>query len=313
MLTRKDLEKIQRDTGFNIDILEKTYHLTRILQQIQQTEILSKNLTLKGGTALNFLYLDLPRLSIDIDFNYTGAIHRDYMKTTRPFIDQSIRTLGELLGYTVKEKDSSYILSRYDFQYITVRNTKDHIKIETNYLDRLLISDINTKKFLSIFTDISVFSVSTYSLEELAAQKIKACIERAEPRDIYDLSCLSKQSLTSRKTRKYVAVYYCMIEKDKTTDVVKRIEIYDLEKLRQELKQFIRNNEQLDVENIRRDAAEFLKEMLSFTTKEQQFVDSFYKEQKIIPELLFKDKPMLIDHPALLYQLEKLKKKQNGR
>jgi len=309
MITRNDLEKIQRDTGFNSDLLEKSYHLARIFQQIQKTEILSKNLTLKGGTALNFLYLDLPRLSIDIDFNYTGAVPRDYMKAARPFIDQSIRTVGEFLGYRVKEKDSSYILSRYDLQYTTIRNTKDHVKIETNYLDRLPIGEIKTKKFLSIFTDIHAFSVSTYSLEELAAQKIKACLERAEPRDLYDLSCLSKQSLSLRKTRKYVAVYYCMIEKEKTIDVVKRIETCDSEKLQQELKQFIRNSEQLDAENIRRDAVIFLKEMLSFTTKEKQFIDLFYKKQKIVPELLFKDKPLLIDHPALLYHLEKLKKK----
>jgi hypothetical protein len=50
--------------------------------------------------------------------------------------------------------------------------------------------------------------------------------------------------------------------------------------------------------------------MLSFTVKEQQFIDTFHKEQKIVPELLFKDKPNLTHHPALIYQLELLKKKK---
>ncbi|MGF3585322.1 MAG: nucleotidyl transferase AbiEii/AbiGii toxin family protein [Thermoplasmatota archaeon] len=189
---------------------------------------------IEGWNSTQFsLYLDIPRLSIDIDLNYIGATHRNFMRATRPFIEQSIQALGEHLGYTVKEKDSSYILSRYDFKYTTVRNTKDHMKIETNYLDRLPIGEIHTKKFPSIFTDVPAFSVSTYSLEELTAQKIKACIERAEPRDIYDLSSLSKQSLNSGKTRKYVAVYYCMIEEGETIDAVKRIETFDLEKIRQ--------------------------------------------------------------------------------
>jgi len=310
MLTGKDLEKIQRNTGFDIDLLEKTYNITRILQQIQKTELLSKNLTLKGGTALNLLYLDIPRLSIDIDLNYIGATHRNFMRASRPFIEQSIQLLGEHLGYTVKEKDSSYILSRYDFKYTTVRNTKDHIKIETNYLDRLPIGEIQIKKFPSIFADIPAFSVSTYSLEELTAQKIKACIERTEPRDIYDLFSLSKQPLNLGKTRKYVVMYYCMIKEEKTIDAVKRIKTFDLEKIRQELRQFIRNNKQLNTENIRKNAADLLEEMLSFTKKEQQFVDIFYKEQKIIPELLFKDKSILTDHPILLFRLNSIKKKK---
>jgi len=313
MVTRRTLEKIQRNLGFTLDFLEKTYHLTRILHKIQQTEILAKNLTLKGGTALNFLYLDLPRLSIDIDFNYTGAIPRNFMKAARPFIDQSIQVVGDHLGYTVKEKDSSYILSRYDLRYTTVRNTKDHVTIEINYLDRLPIGDSNTKKFVSLFPDLPTFSVPTYSLEELTAQKIKACIERTEPRDIYDVSLLAAQLLNTGKTRKYVAVYYCMIEEDKTTNVLQRIEAYDLKKLRQELRQFVRNTEQFDAENIRKNAVEFLTKMVSFTTKEQQFIETFYTKQNIIPELLFKEKPLLIDHPSLLFRLNSLKKKQHRR
>jgi predicted nucleotidyltransferase component of viral defense system len=312
MLNRRDFEKIQQKTGFNLDLVEKTYHLTRVLNEMQKIESLSKNLTLKGGTALNFLYLDIPRLSIDVDLNFTGSTEREDMKTTRPIITQLIQTMGGKLGYDIKEKDSSYIISRHNLQYTTLRNTKDHIKIEINYLDRIPIDKIRTKKFPSVFTDIPLFSVPTYSLEELTAQKIKACIERTAPRDIFDVSCLSQQNIAMTKTRKYTAVYYCLIEKDKTTDVLERIEDYDLEKIHQELRQFIRDNEQFNAEKIRKSATDFLKQMLSFTGKEQQFIDMFHKEQKIVPELLFKDKLILTHHPALIYQLELLKKKQTS-
>lgn len=312
MLNRRDFEKIQQKTGFNLDLVEKTYHLTRVLNEMQKIESLSKNLTLKGGTALNFLYLDIPRLSIDVDLNFTGSTEREDMKTTRPIITQLIQTMGGKLGYDIKEKDSSYIISRHNLQYTTLRNTKDHIKIEINYLDRIPIDKIRTKKFPSVFTDIPLFSVPTYSLEELTAQKIKACIERTAPRDIFDISCLSQQNIAMTKTRKYTAVYYCLIEKDKTTDVLERIEDYDLEKIHQELRQFIRDNEQFNAEKIRKSATDFLKQMLLFTGKEQQFIDMFHKEQKIVPELLFKDKLILTHHPALIYQLELLKKEQTS-
>ena len=313
MLSRRDFEKIQRETGFNLDLLEKVYHLTRILYAIQQEELLSKNLTLKGGTALQFLYLGLSRLSIDIDLNYTGSIAKEDMLEIRPSIEKSIINLGQTLRYNVKERDSSYILSRHSFQYSTIRNTKDHIKIEINYLDRLPLGINETKKFPLMFPDIPIFSVATYSLEELIAQKTKASIERSEPRDTYDLYCLSKQNTDINKTRTYATVYYCMSKPEKLTDIIKKIREFDLEKIRQEIRQFIRSDEKLDAEKIRNNAADFMKLILSFTDDEKKFIEAFYKERKIIPEFLFKEKSKLEGHPTLLHMLHELEMKRDSK
>jgi len=310
MLRRTDFEKIQRKTGFNLDLLEKAYNLTRVLQAIQNHDIMKINLSLKGGTALNFLYLDFTRLSIDIDFNYIGKIAKEDMLETRPVVENHIKTIGEKLGYETKTKGQSYILSRHSLKYTTIRNTKDHIKVEINYLDRLPIDGSIIKSFPSIFPDISTFPVTTYSLEEITAQKIKACLERSEPRDIYDLYCLSKQKMDVTKVRKYAAVYYCMSKQDKLIDIKKRIGEYDLEKIRQEIQQFIKSDKKLDARKIRKDTAEFLKQILFFTDKEQRFIDTFYKERKILPELLFKDKSTIAQHPTLLHRLNELEKKK---
>lgn len=304
MLSRSNFEKIQRETGFNLDLLEKVYHLTRVLNEIQESEVMRDNLTLKGGTALNFLYLDISRLSIDIDFNFTGKIAKEDMIEIRPAIKKAIISLGENLGYDVEESSSSYILSRHRLRYTTIRGTKDHIKIEINYLDRLPIGDIVTRNFPSIFPDITLFPLTTYSLEEIAAQKTKACIERTEPRDIFDLYSLSKQKMILEKARQYASVYYCMCKESKTKDILKKIEENDLEKIEQEIRQFIRNVDKFDAEKIQKDAVDFLGQILSFTEKEQDFIDTFYKKRKIVPETLFKNKSMIAKHPALLYRLD---------
>lgn len=308
MLNKRDFEKIQRKTGFNLDLLEKSYHLTRLLNQMQKNKILAESLTLKGGTALNFLHLDMSRLSIDIDFNFTGAIERDDMIKLRPPIEKSIITLGENLGYNVKNRGSPYMLSRYSLHYTTIRNTKDLIKIEINFLDRLPIGNIVTKKFPSLFLDITLFQVKTYSLEEIAAQKMKACLERSEPRDIYDLYCLSKQKMDINKTRKYFAVYFCMIKEGKKENLAETIEGYALEKIKQEIQQFIKTDKALDAAEIRKDAAEFLHQILSFSDQEQHFIKTFYDKRKINAGLLFKDKPTIEQHPVLLYKLNEMKK-----
>ncbi len=97
MLRRRDCEGIQRDTGFGLDMLEKLYHLTRILQAICSKEVLHSNLTLKGGTALNPMYLDTARISIDLDFNFTGSVEREVMKALRPKVEAAMTTLSRQL------------------------------------------------------------------------------------------------------------------------------------------------------------------------------------------------------------------------
>jgi len=73
---RKYFESLSEKTGFQKDILEKVYRLISLLKGIQEDGFLRKIPVLKGGTAINFLYFKLPRLSIDIDLNYVSLCLR---------------------------------------------------------------------------------------------------------------------------------------------------------------------------------------------------------------------------------------------
>lgn len=308
MLRRRDFEGIQRDTGFDLDILEKLYHLTRILEAICRNEALHSSLTLKGGTALNLIYLDIPRISIDLDFNFTGSVGREVMKATRPKVEAAIEAVGENMEYGVAPRPPSYIMSRHYFRYINIRGVKDHVKVEVNYLDRLPVGQIVGPTFPTFFADLQQFPVRTYSFEELAAQKIRAYIERGEPRDLYDLYQLSMKGAGREEVRKYTVVYYCMAadEAKSPEDLVESAKTYDEEKLSSELRQFIRNTAHLEPDMVRDGSSRFLQEALSFTGREQQFIDMFYQEREIVPELVWPDKPDLARHPSLLHRLHAL-------
>jgi len=302
MLTRKKFEQLQKTIGFNLDLLEKVYHLTRTLNKIQEYSILKENLMLKGGTALNFIFFPISRLSIDLDFDYTGAISKEKMVKQRPYIEKEIKEISSQLDYTLKDRGSSYIISRQSLQYKTIRNTKDHIKIEINYLDRIPLGDKEHRKFLSIFPDIKPFSIPTYSLEELTAQKSIACLNRSEPRDLYDLYILSKQKMSIEQIQTFTTIYLCMSTNNNKPDVSK-IKDFDLEKIQQELQQFIRNSEKLDSDKIREEASIFLEKIVNFNKNQQKFIEAFYKEKKILPDLIDIDKTKLIQHPALLHKI----------
>ena len=80
-------------TGFRPDMLEKAAHLLGLLDALRSHPFLKKKLVLKGGTALNLFIFDVPRLSVDIDLNYVGAVDRDGMLAERPKVEQAVQAV----------------------------------------------------------------------------------------------------------------------------------------------------------------------------------------------------------------------------
>lgn len=68
---RITLGRQARELGFVRDTFEKVCRLTEILSFIEDDPVLSNNLALKGGTAINLTIFDLPRLSVDIDLDFS--------------------------------------------------------------------------------------------------------------------------------------------------------------------------------------------------------------------------------------------------
>lgn len=64
--SERELMREANETGFRPEIMEKVWHLMAILDGISVHPFLKDRLVLKGGTALNLFFFDLPRLSVDI-------------------------------------------------------------------------------------------------------------------------------------------------------------------------------------------------------------------------------------------------------
>ena len=74
--------------GFVRDTLEKVMRLADILEYLNTNPILKNTLALKGGTAINLTFFNLPRLSVDIDLDYLVANSKQEMledRKTHPF------------------------------------------------------------------------------------------------------------------------------------------------------------------------------------------------------------------------------------
>jgi predicted nucleotidyltransferase component of viral defense system len=100
METKIDLkEEIRRlgiEAKFSLSLLEKDYHLTRILHKISEKKI--KNLVFKGGTCLNKCYLGFYRLSEDLDFVYNHNIRDKSKREIKKELDILRREFIEILN-----------------------------------------------------------------------------------------------------------------------------------------------------------------------------------------------------------------------
>jgi len=67
---------VAESTGFRADVIEKVLHLLNLLNMLNSHPFLKGKLVLKGGSALNLFVFNIPRLSVDIDLNYIGAVGR---------------------------------------------------------------------------------------------------------------------------------------------------------------------------------------------------------------------------------------------
>jgi predicted nucleotidyltransferase component of viral defense system len=68
---KASLGRKARELGFVRDAFEKMSRLTEILQFLNAEPKLSPFLVLKGGTAINLTVFNLPRLSVDIDLDFS--------------------------------------------------------------------------------------------------------------------------------------------------------------------------------------------------------------------------------------------------
>lgn len=75
-LDRMTLGRMAKKMGFVRDTLEKVCRLADVLKFMEDDELLSIGIAIKGGTAINLTIFDLPRLSVDIDLDYCKILRK---------------------------------------------------------------------------------------------------------------------------------------------------------------------------------------------------------------------------------------------
>lgn len=282
-----------KELGFVRDTFEKVCRLVDVLQFMSEDELLSKTLALKGGTAINLTIFDLPRLSVDIDLDYSRMVSRDTMLEERAVITERISKYMIASGYALSGKSKNYhALDSFVYEYQNAGGMKDNIKIEINYMLRCHVFEEEHRKVDIQWID-SELKVLCVNPIEIFASKIVALLNRAAPRDLYDISNMIKYGIfddNQREMLRKCCVFYNAISSETVSDDFRFEAIKDisLRQIKTSLYPVLRNNDRFNLEETQELVIKSLSSFMLPDVNEKEFWLNF-KNGKFLPELIFGD------------------------
>lgn len=307
------IEGLAAETGFRFEILEKVIRLGELTADIGRHPFLSRVLALKGGTALNLMFDSPARLSVDLDFNYIGQEDRARMQADRPDVERALGIIGEGQGYRVQHSRDAHAGRKIYLSYINLAGTPDRMEIDLNFLFRVPLGVVTTRPLWQP-PGVARPEVRVVPLEELFTGKLRATLDRAMPRDLFDTVRLPGYGAdmwdTQRLRRIHVALAATLPHplyqygRDRFERVTER-------SIQEQLAPMLHSDERPVANELKEQAWSVVEPLVTLDDAEREYIDRVHAGE-LSPELLFPDDEelanRLIRYPALLWKLENVKR-----
>jgi predicted nucleotidyltransferase component of viral defense system len=277
---------------------------------VNETETVARHLVLKGGTAINLALFNLPRLSVDLDFDFSHNLPREEMSAVREELTETINRYAKGQGYKLSPKSKyTYSLDSMVYAYRNAAGNNDSIKFEINYSQRSHVLEAQRRTVLAhgLFEP---FDIIVCDPIEIYAGKIAALMSRAAPRDLYDVYRMVNDNLIPESQLallKSASAFYVSIADDaKDWDFgFEKVSQITQHRIRTELLPVLRIGERFDLSPAIELVSNFLAGHISETDGVREYLEAF-KVGEFRPELLFEDATILsriASHPMVLWKM----------
>lgn len=145
---------------------------------------------LKGGTAINLFYRELPRLSVDIDLTFLPLTEREEaLEQINAAMERLAVSIAKLSGLTTQRIAGG----GGNATRVLVKKAGVTVKIETTPVTRGVVFDPELRRVSkSVETQFGFAEMQLASFEDIYGGKICAALDRQHPRDLYDIDQLYK-------------------------------------------------------------------------------------------------------------------------
>lgn len=286
---------VAESTGFRADVIEKVLHLLNLLNMLNSHPFLKGKLALKGGSALNLFVFNVPRLSVDIDLNYIGAVELDKMLADRPKVEQAFGAVFSREGFTVKRIPIEHAGGKWRLNYQSFTGQSGNLEVDLNFMFRQPLWEVQSVDSRAI-GDFRARNIPVLDIHELAAGKLAALFARHQARDIFDAhQLLCNTKLNQKRLRTAFVVYGALNRKDWRT-ISQEDVAFDQEELKQMLIPVLRGNSvpggedvSMFVQRLLSECWERLSIVYPLTAKEMEFLDRILTKGEIEPSLITTD------------------------
>ena len=173
--------------------------LVQILPEVAKEDCFA----LKGGTAINLFYRNLPRLSIDIDLTYLPLEPREQALGN---INAAMERLAVSIAQIPSIKTNRILGGGQGATRVQAGKGSVTVKIETTPVTRGVVFEPEIKRVSSAVEEQFGFAeMRLVSFEDIYGGKICAALDRQHPRDLYDIAKLyENEGLTDSLFRAFL-------------------------------------------------------------------------------------------------------------
>ena len=188
--------------------MNKSFEQAKLMLSILPIVGREKDFALKGGTALNFFHLNMPRLSVDIDLTFLPVKPRDEtlkdITNSLSRISNSVERLFprcQIQKLKIKETDYTYKL--------IIKSQGSLVKVEPNLILRGSCYPPVLKPLCKNAGDIfkMEMEIPVLSFADLYGGKVCAALDRQHPRDLFDIKLLSEAGNLNEEISQAFVVY----------------------------------------------------------------------------------------------------------
>jgi hypothetical protein len=306
------LEYLQRcsvQTGYQVPPLEKIVRLGDMAGDVARHPLLGRVLTLKGGTALNLCFGPPKRLSVDLDFNYTGHRDREKMLVDRQRVEEAVSELARRKGYRVQQSRDAFAGRKFYLVYRSVLGPEERIELDLNFLFRVPIAGTR-KGELWQPGELDRPEVRMISLQEIVIGKMLAMLDRGAARDVWDLANLPEPANDVRGLPSFRAWFIALsaiLDHPLPTYTLNRLEgLVTQRAVVEQLAPLLSVDAPLRAEDLVKPAWAEISEFLTLKPNESSYIASIERGE-VRPDTLFVDDPeaaeRLAQHPAVLWKV----------
>ena len=166
------------------DYAAQVHLIFKLLPTIAKEKVFA----LKGGTAINLFYRDLPRLSIDIDLTYLPIADR---ATSLSEIDKAMDRISEIIVSLPGIEAKRIRGGGGNETRVLAWTGNTMVKIETSPVTRGVIFPSSSRRVTqTVETKFGFAETVVVSFEDVYGGKIHAALDRQHPRDFFDIKLL---------------------------------------------------------------------------------------------------------------------------